>query len=174
MCRCVLHTNQSLLNCAQLQFSFNFPMEKLNNFTHTHTQTRTLTNMHERVRNGQQQSANGITVLIFHLNLIMRWRCPAAGAAPTHTHTAAHTHTSSHTRAHMHRILSIFRHFGARLSINWFTKLNFTIQLTTFSSRTLQQQQIVPVLCLLCVCAWVCALIKNNESSVKNFNKLFL
>lgn len=56
--------------------------------------------MHERVRNGQQQSANGITVLIFHLNLIMRWRCPAAGAAPTHTHTAAHTHTQAPTHAH--------------------------------------------------------------------------
>lgn len=157
----------------------NFPLIfqwRSSTILHTHTQTRTLTNMHERVRNGQQQSANGITVLIFHLNLIMRWRCPAAGAAPTHIHTAAHTHThtSSHTRAHMHRILSIFRHFGARLSINWFTKLNFTIQLTTFSSQTLQQQQIVPVLCLLCVYAWVCALIKNNESSVKNFNKLFL
>lgn len=56
--------------------------------------------MYERVRNGQQQSANGITVLIFHLNLIMRWRCPAAGAAPTHTHTAAHTHTQAPTHAH--------------------------------------------------------------------------
>lgn len=72
----------------------------------------------------------------------------------------------------MHMILLIFRHFGARLSINWFTQLNFTIQLTAFSPRTLQQQQNVVLFCLLCVRVCECALKKNNGSSVKNFNKL--